>query len=175
MATAIPGVNAAGRQPVFIIQGTELPDLTSSSSSIPASKVTAGTKIDCYYNFGGVELSREAITKEQQRACQKVAETIKIGETISGTITAVFDQQATSEAEVNKAYAALPEGAEVFLFVAHGWDTEKAPEATKTRGDLWKMKVSQVHKGIAASAEEDITFTATLNGSAYWSDITLTA
>lgn len=174
MANAIPGVNAAGRQPVYIFPSTEVPDLTDATTSIPLAVVTAGTKIDCYYNFGGVELTREAITKEQQRACQKVAETIKIGETISGSITAVFDQQATSEAEVNKAYAALPEGGEVIMFVAHGWDTDVAPTA-ETKGDVWRMTVSQVHKGIAASAEEDITFTATLNGSMYVSDVSLSA
>lgn len=174
MANAIPGVNAAGRQPVYIFPATEAPDITDATTSIPLAAVTAGTKIDCYYNFGGVELTREPTTTERQRACQKVAETIKIGETISGSITAVFDQQATSESEVNKAYAALPEGGEVIMFVAHGWDTDVAPTAL-TKGDVWRMTVSQVHKGIAASAEEDVTFTATLNGSMYVSDVSLSA
>lgn len=174
MANAIPGVNAAGRQPIYVFPATEAPGLTGATKTLPLTAVTAGTKIGCYYDFGGVELNREPITTERQRACQKVAETIRIGETISGTITAVFDQQATSEAEVNKAYAALPEGGEVILFVAHGWDTDIAPTA-KTKGDAWRMTVSQVHKGIAASAEEDVTFTATLNGSLYLSDVTLTA
>lgn len=173
MANAISGVNAAGRQPVYVFPATEASDINDSTTTLPLAAITAATKIDCYYNFGGVELTREPITTEQQRACQKVAETVKIGETISGTITAVFDQQAISTAEVNKAYAALPEGGEVILFVAHGWDTDTAPTA-KTKGDAWRMTVSQVHKGIAASAEEDVTFTATLNGSLYLSDVTLT-
>ncbi|WP_237222653.1 hypothetical protein [Rothia nasimurium] len=174
MANGIAGVSAAGRQPTWVIQASALTDVTSATKSIPLTAVTGGTKIDCYHNFGGVELTREQTTTERQRACEKVAQQIKIGETINGNINAVWDQQASSEAEVNKAYGALPEGADVFLFVANGHDTDKAPDA-QTKGDLWRVKVSQVDHTIAAAPDEDLMFRATLSGSLFLPNITLTA
>lgn len=174
MATGIKGVSSAGRQPIWVIQATALENVTDETKSIPLATVTAGTKIDCYYNFGGIELTREPTTVERQRACEKVAQQIKIGETINGTINAVWDQQAAAEAEVNKAYSALPEGGEVFLFIANGWDTDKEPTA-ETKGDLWRVTVSQKDHTVAASADEDLMFRATLTGSQFLPNLTLSA
>lgn len=174
MANGIKGVSSAGRQPIWVIQMETLTSVTDATKSIPLTAVTGGTKIDCYYNFGGVELTREPTTVERQRACEKVAQQIKIGETINGTITAIWDQQATAESEVNKAYTALPEGSEVFLFVANGWDTDQTPTA-ETKGDLWRVTVSQVDHTIAAAADEDLMFRSTLTGSLFLPNITLTA
>lgn len=177
--TAIPGIVAAGRQPVWAIDVASLTDITDDTTSIPLSAVTGGQKLDCYYDFGGLTLDRTANTRSRQRACQKVAEEIKIGETIAGTLTIVWDQQklnseAPEDAAINAAYKALPEGGEVFLFIAHGWDQDQAPDAT-TVGDLWRVRVSQVAHLMAASAEEDIMARADLAGSLFVPNVTLTA
>ena len=75
---------------------------------------------------------------------------------------------------VNRVYAALPEGATVYIARAYGWDTDLAPTAA-TKIDLYKATVQMVTKNEPASADEDLKVTATLSGSAYWADVTLTA
>lgn len=176
--TAIAGVNAAGMQPVWAIDVADLTGITDDTESISLSAVTGGQKLDCYYNFGGLALDRTANTTTRQRACQKVAEEIKTGETISGTLTIVWDQQklnsvAPEDAAINAAYKALPEGGEVFLFIAHGWDQDQAPDAT-TIGDLWRVRVSQIAHLMAASADEDIMARADLSGSLFVPNVALT-
>lgn len=178
--TAIAGVTAAGMQPVWAIDIAELTDITDDTTSIPLAAVTAGQKLDCYYDFGGLTLDRTANTRTRQRACQKVAEEIKIGETIAGTLTIVWDQQKINatpevgEQDINAAYKALPEGGEVFLFIANGWDQDQAPTA-ETVGDLWRVRVSQIAHLMAAAAEEDIMARADLAGSLFVPNVTLSA
>lgn len=174
MAKAIDGVQAAGMQPVWVIAESALADATlnASTKNIPLAAVTGGVKIDCYYNLGGVEMEREQQTKERQRACQKVIEEIKIGEKISGKIEAVYDQQAAADAVVNAAYTALPEGGTVYLFVAHGWDTDETPTA-ETKGDLWRVEIQQKDKTFAADNEAELTFIASLVGDLYLPDLIL--
>ena len=176
--TAVPGITAAGRQPVWAIQPTALTTpVTDDTETIPLAAVTGGQKLDCYYDFGGLTLDRTATTRSRQRACQKVAEEIKIGETINGTLTIVWDQQKlndTSEDVINDAYKALPEGAEVYLFIAHGWDSDQDPTA-ETIGDLWRVRVNQVAHLMAASAEEDLMARIDLAGSMFAPNVSLTA
>ena len=177
--TAIAGVTAAGMQPVWAIDVATLTDITDDTESIPLAAVTGGQKLDCYYDFGGLTLDRTANTRSRQRACQKVAEEIKIGETISGTLTIVYDQQklnsdAPDDQAINAAYKALPEGGEVFLFIANGWDQDQEP-TIETVGDLWRVRVSQIAHLMAASAEEDLMARADLAGSLFVPNVTLTA
>lgn len=178
---AVPGIVAAGRQPVWIIQPADLPgDITDDTETIPLSAVAGGQKADCYYDFGGLALDRTANTRSRQRACQKVAEEIKIGETIAGTLTIVWDQQklntepAAGEVDVNGVYKALPEGSQVYLFIAHGWDSDQDPTA-ETIGDLWRVRVSQIAHLLAASAEEDIMARADLAGDMFAPNVALAA
>lgn len=179
--TAVPGIVAAGMQPVWIIQTASLTDtITDDTETIPLTAVTGGQKADCYYDFGGLTLDRTATTRSRQRACQKVAEEIKIGETIAGTLTIVWDQQklnaepAAGEVDVNGVYKALPEGGQVYLFIAHGWDSDQDPTAS-TVGDLWRVRVSQIAHLLAASAEEDIMARADLAGDLFVPNVTLAA
>lgn len=177
--TAVAGITAAGRQPVWAIQMSALTEpVTDDTESIPLAAVTGGQKLDCYYDFGGLTLDRTATTRSRQRACQKVAEEIKIGETISGTLTIVWDQQQLNASDpeviVNDAYKALPEGAEVYLFIAHGWDSDEDPTA-ETIGDLWRVRVNQVAHLMAASAEEDLMARIDLAGSMFAPNVTLAA
>ncbi len=172
--TGVDGISAAGMQPVFIIQETALTGIKSSTKSIALSAVTGGVKADCFYDFGGLELSREPKTRERQRACEKAIKAVKIGQTITGALTIVWDQQAKSEAVINQVYSALPEDENVYLFIANGWDSEKVPDAT-TKGDLWRVEVTQMDHLIATSADEDLMAKATLNGDLFIPNITLTA
>ena len=171
--TGINGVVAAGRQPVWAIDPADLTGITDDTVSIPLAAVTGGQKMDCYYDFGGLALDRSATTRSRQRACEKVAQEIKIGETITGSLTAVWDQQATDTATINLAYGALPEGGDVFLFIANGWDQDLTPTAA-TKGDLWRVTVTQKNHLLAASADEDLMFRADLNGTLFVPNVSLT-
>lgn len=175
--TVIDGVNANGRQPVWAIQEADMTaQVNDETISIPLAAVLAGEKIDCYYELGGIALNRTATTRSRQRACQKVAEEIKTGEAIDGTISPIYDQQKINdpEAAINAAYRSLPEGSTVYLFVAHGWDSEDAPTA-ETIGDLWRVKVQQVDKPFHDVEGADLTATVNLRGNLYRPDVTLTA
>ena len=171
--TGVDGVIAGGRQPVWVIDPADVTEApTAGATTFPLAAVTGGVKIDCLYDMGDVSLTRAASTRERQRACQKVAETIVTGHTIEGSITAIWDQQADTAAEVNAAYSALPEGGQAYVFVAHGHDSEVDPTA-ETKGDVWRVKVTQVDHTLAANADEDIKFAATLSGDGYWPNVTL--
>ncbi|WP_347042019.1 hypothetical protein [Brachybacterium nesterenkovii] len=172
--TGVDGIAAAGMQPVYIIQESALPDITPSSTSVSLAIVQGGVKADCYYDFGGLDLTREAKTKERQRSCEKAVKSVKIGEVISGSLTVVWDQQATPEAVINQVYSALPEGENVYLFIANGWDSSKPLEAT-TKGDLWRVEVTQMDHLIATSPDEDLMAKATLNGDLFIPNMTLAA
>lgn len=176
--TAIEGVVAAGRWPTWIIPESAITTEPSGSGpwSIPLSALTDPTaaKVDCHLDAGDVEITREAVTRERQRACQVVLEQIKTGETIQLIIRAVYDQQADSTEDVNAAYAALPEDTTVFVAQAFGWDSSLAPDST-TVVDLYKAKVQSRMKTQPTEANEDLKFQATLSGSNFWADVTLTS
>lgn len=175
--TAIEGVVAAGRVPTWIIPAASIAaDPITGAWEIDLDALTGNTtvKIDCHYDFGDVSVNRTPQTKSRQRACQIVAETIAIGETIDVTISAVYDQQEAMSEAVNEAYAALPEGASVYIAQAFGWDSAVTPTAS-TVIDLIKGTVQSRMKNQPASAEEDLKFTATISASAYFEDVALDA
>lgn len=177
--TAIEGVVAAGRVPTWIIPAASItadPTPGAGTWDIPLAALTGGTtvKIDCHYDFGDVSVTRTPQTKSRQRACQIVAETIDIGETIDVTISAVYDQQEALTEDVNEAYAALPEGASVYLAQAFGWDSATTPTVA-TKVDLIKGTVQRRQKNQPATSEEDLKFTATISASAYFEDVAVAA
>lgn len=176
-ATAIEGVVAAGRVPTWIIPAASITtDPVTGAWSIPLAALTGATtvKTDCYLDAGDITISRTAQTRTRQRLCQIVSESIKTGETIDITISAVYDQQEAMTEEVNDVYAALAEGAEVYVAQAFGWDSTVTP-TTATVIDLWKGSVQMRTKNQPASADEDLKFTAAISGSAFFGDVALTA
>ena len=176
-ATAIEGVVAAGRVPTWIIPAATITaDPVTGTWSIPLAALTGATtvKTDCYLDAGDIQISRTAQTRTRQRLCQTVAEQIKTGETIDITISAVYDQQEAMTEEVNEVYAALAEGADVYVAQAFGWDSKATP-TTATVIDLWKGSVQMKTKNQPTSPDEDLKFTATITGSAYFADVALTA
>lgn len=175
-ATAIEGVVAAGRTPTWIIPAASITaDPVTGTWSIPLAAITGATtvKADCYLDAGDIQISRTAQTRTRQRLCQTVAEQIKTGETIDITISAVYDQQDTTTS-VNDVYDALVEGAEVYVAQAFGWDSTATP-TTATVIDLWKGTVQMKTKNQPTSVDEDLKFTATISGSAFFADVALTA
>lgn len=175
--TAIEGVVAAGRVPTWIIPAALIvSDPVTGAWHIPLAALTDASvvKIDCHYDMGDVSVSRTPTTKARQRACQRVAQKINIGETIDITIAAVYDQQEALAEAVNDAYAALPEGAEVYIAQAFGWDSATAPTVA-TVIDLFPASVQTRTKNQPTSAEEDLKFTAALSASAYYEDVALSA
>lgn len=176
-ATAIEGVVAAGRVPTWIIPAATITaDPVTGTWSIPLAALTGVTtvKTDCHLDAGDITISRTAQTRTRQRLCQIVSESIKTGETIDITISAVYDQQEAMTEEVNDVYAALAEGAEVYVAQAFGWDSTVTP-TTATVIDLWKGTVQMKTKNQPTSADEDLKFTATITGSAFFADVALTA
>lgn len=176
-ATAIEGVVAAGRVPTWIIPAASITaDPVTGTWSIPLAALTGGTtvKADCYLDAGDIQISRAATTRTRQRLCQTVQETIKTGETINITISAVYDQQEGTSDDVNKVYTALAEGGDVYVAQAFGWDSKTTP-TTATVIDLWKGSVQMKTKNQPTSPDEDLKFTGTIAGSAYFADVALTA
>ena len=176
-ATAIEGVVAAGRVPTWIIPAASITtDPTTGAWNIALAAITGATtiKADCYLDAGDIQVNRAAQTRTRQRLCQTVAEQIKTGETIDITISAVYDQQEATSEDVNKVYAALVEGAEVYVAQAFGWDSTVTP-TTATVIDLWKGTVQMKTKNQPTSVDEDLKFTGTISGSAYFADVALTA
>lgn len=176
--TAIDGVVAAGHVVTWIIQPSSITPEPSGEGpwSIPLAALTVPTtvKIDCHMDFGDMSMNVTPNTRERQRMCQKVKETIVVSETIEVQISAVYDQQQALTEEVNEAYAALPKDADVYIARAYGWDSSLAPTAA-TKVDLVRATVQSRSKTEPTSAEEDLKFMSTLSGSAYWEDVTLTA
>ena len=174
--TAIEGVVAAGHVPIWVIPSASITTMPNSGGSIPLAALTGPTttKIDCYLDAGDVSFSRSEQTKSRQRLCQTIAETIKVGETIDITIAAVYDQQEASSADVNKAYAALTEGADVYVAVGWGWDQSVTPTSA-TVVDVWKGKVRTQDRNFPTSIDEDLKFTSIVSVSQQAKDVTLTA
>jgi Tfp pilus assembly protein PilX len=178
MATeAIEGVVAAGRVPTWIVQPAQIPDdPTEGSWEILLGALThANTvKADCHMDAGDVSVTRTPTTKSRQRMCQVVAETVKTGETIDITLSAVFDQQEAMSADVNEVYSALPEGATVYIVQAFGWDSSVTPTVA-TVVDVFKATVQSRMKTQPTTFDEDIKFQAVLSGSAYFADVDVVA
>lgn len=175
--TAIEGVVAAGRVPTWIIPAALVTtDPVVGAWEIPLSVLNnvAVVKIDCHYDMGDVSVSRAPITKTRQRACQVVQQTVNVGETIDVTIAAVYDQQEAMSEAVNEAYAAMPQGAEVYIAQAFGWDSAVTPTIA-TVIDLLPGRVLTRTKNQPTSPEEDLKFTATISASTYFEDVELTA
>lgn len=174
--TAIEGVVAAGRVPTYIIPaaGVTVPP-TTAVPELLLSELLAGTviKADCHMDPGDISVTRTPTTKSRQRMCQTVAETIPTGETIDVTITAVFDQQEASSAEVNDVYTALPQGADVYIVQAWGWESGVTPTVA-TVVDVMRGTVQTRTKNQPTTFDEDLKFTATLSVSSLVEDVELT-
>ena len=137
ITTGLDGVTASGNVPTWIIQDAAVTTpLTDQTDSIPASLFSdeSTVKIDCYHNMGDVQFTRTPTTRERKRACEKVTVTRKTGETIEGTIQAIYDQQADADAVINAAYSAVPEGATVYIAIGYGHDSNDGlPAQNKER------------------------------------------
>ncbi len=178
MGIAIEGVVAAGRVPTWIIPAALIttPPTGDGPWSIPLTALTGATtvKTDCYMDMGDVTITTTPSTRPRQRMCQKIAETIVTGETIEVTLAAVYDQQEDLTEDVNKVYAALAQDVEVYVAQAFGWDADLAP-TVDTKVDLVRAKVQTRTKTQPTAPDEDLKFLATLSGSGFWDDVTLTA
>ncbi|MDN5687130.1 MAG: hypothetical protein L0G94_10725 [Brachybacterium sp.] len=174
--TGVDGVIASGNVPTWIIQEATIPTpLTNETTSIPLSALNAEdtVKADCHHNMGDVNFTRTATTRDRKRACETVTVTVKTGETIEGTIQAVYDQQAGTEDIVNAVYDAVPEGAVVYVAIAYGHPSHETVSET-TVVDVYRGRVSMRSKNQPVDGE-DLTFTATLATDLYLQDVTLTA
>lgn len=172
--TGVDGIIAGGNTPTWIVQeNTVTEGLTDKAVTFPLAALSAATtvKADCHMNMDGVEITREATTRDRQRMCEKVTVSVKTGETINGSITAVYDQQAAASALINAVYTALPEGATVYIVRAYGLDSQTKPSAS-TKVDVVRAKVTQRNKNQPV-AGEDLMATATLSGDLYLQDVTL--
>lgn len=175
--TAIEGVVAAGRVPTWIVPAALVTTAPAEGAwEIPLSVLSnaAVIKADCYYDAGDITITRTAQTRARQRMCQKVAQTITTGETIDVTLSAVYDQQEAMTEVVNKVYAAVPEGADVYILQAFGWDQAVTPTVA-TVVDAVRGTVQQRMKNQPTTPDEDLKFQVTISGSAFYSDVELTA
>lgn len=162
--TGVDGVIAGGNTPTWIIQEALIPaPLTDHDTTFPLTALSDATtvKADCHMNMDGISFTRNATTKDRQRMCEKVKQTIKTGETIDGELTAIYDQQADATALINHVYTALPEGATVYVVRAYGLDST-VPPTTANKVDVYRGTVQQRNKNNPV-AEEDLMFTATLS------------
>lgn len=169
----LDGITASGNVPTWVIQKATLTEpLTDDTTSIPGSAFTAAdtVKIDCYHNMGDVNFSRTPQTRERKRACEKVTVSRKIGETIEGTIQAIYDQQADAADVINRAYAALPEQADVIIAIGYGHDSH---DGLPSRVDVYEGDVSMRSKNQPVEGE-DLMFTASISAARFLEDVTVT-
>ena len=173
ITTGLDGINASGNVPTWIIQdATVTTPLVEGTESIDGALFTAAetVKIDCYHNMGDVAFTRTPTTLERKRACEKVTVTRKTGETIEGTIQAIYDQQAAAEATINAAYSALPEGATVYVAIGYGHDSH---DGLPARVDIYRGDVSMRSKNQPVEGE-DLMFTSTISADLFLEDVTVT-
>lgn len=173
ITTGLDGVTASGNVPTWVIQdSTVTTPLTDQTESIPAAFLTEDTtvKIDCYHNMGDVNFTRTPTTRERKRACEKVTVTRKTGETIEGTIQAIYDQQADAEEQINAAYAAVPEGTTVYVAIGYGHDSHNGLPA---RVDIYRGDVTMRSKNQPVEGE-DLMFTSTISADLFLEDVTVT-
>ena len=175
IATGLDGVKASGNVPTWIVQEADVtPALTDASTSIPASVLSAaGTvKADCYHDMGDVSFTRTPTTRERKRACEKVTVTVKTGETIEGTVTAIYDQQKLGgEDTINAVYSALPEDSTVYVVIAYGHDSMST--TAPAYADVYRGKVQMRSKNDPVDGE-DLEYTATISADLYIEDATVT-
>lgn len=174
-ATGVDGVIASGNVPTWIIQEATIPTpLVTGDTEIPLAALNAvdTVKADCHHNMGDVSFSRTANTRDRKRACETITVTVKTGETIEGTIQAVYDQQADADAIINAVYTALPEGAVVYVALAHGWPSHDDP-TEDTVVDIYRGRVQMRAKNVPVDGE-DLTFTSTLAVDLFLEDVHLT-
>lgn len=174
ITTGLDGVIASGNVPTWIIQEAVVATpLTDESTEIPAAYLTDPTtvKTDCYHDMGDVSFTRTAITRDRKRACETVTVTRKTGETIEGTITSIYDQQAEAEEQINAVYAAVPEGSIVYVAIAYGHrSTTGEPPA---RVDIYRGEVRQRDKNVPVEGE-DLEFTGLIGADLFLEDVTVT-
>lgn len=177
MSNPIDGVTAGGHVPTWIIQAALItaPPSGDGPWSIPLTALTDAStiKLDCYMDAGDVTVTRTSNTVPKQRLCEKVVRNKKVSETIDVTIAGVYDQQAAMTELVNLAYASVPEGADVFVAQAFGWDADLTPTAA-TVIDLIRGDVQSRMKSQPTSADEDLKFLAEISAKGLWPDVTLT-
>ncbi|MFC0673552.1 phage tail tube protein [Brachybacterium hainanense] len=175
--TGVDGVIASGNVPTWIIQEESIPTpLTKESTTIPLAAFNAATtvKADCHHDMGDVSFTRTATTRDRKRACETVTVTVKTGETIEGTVSAVYDQQQLADAAaiINAVYQAVPEGKTVYVAMAFGWDSHKPIDAT-TIVDVYRGTVQMRSKNTPVDGE-DLKFTSTLATDLYIEDVEIT-
>lgn len=175
ITTGVPGVIASGNVPTWIVQEADMtPTPTDATTSIPAAVLSAaGTvKADCYHDMGDVSFTRTPTTRDRKRACEKFTVSVKTGETIEGTVTAIYDQQADTSDSINDVYDALPEQSTVYVVIAYGHDSMSTTPPKKA--DVYRGTVSTRAKNDPVEGE-DLEFTATLACDLYLQDVTVAA
>jgi hypothetical protein len=173
ITTGLDGVTASGNVPTWIIQDAAVTTpLTDQTEAIPASLFSdeSTVKIDCYHNMGDVQFTRTPTTRERKRACEKVTVTRKTGETIEGTIQAIYDQQEDADAVINAAYSAVPEGATVYVAIGYGHDSH---DGLPARVDIYRGDVTMRSKNQPVEGE-DLMFTSTISADLFLEDVTVT-
>lgn len=174
--TAIEGVVAAGRVPTWIVPVAAVAaEPTEDNPELLLADLldATGVKADCHMDPGDISVTRTPTTKSRQRMCQVVAETVSTGETIDVTLSAVFDQQEASSADVNEVYSVLAPGAAVYIVQAWGWDSAVTPTVS-TVVDVMRGTVQTRTKNQPTTFDEDLKFTAVLSMSSYVDDVELT-
>lgn len=175
ITTGLDGVIASGNAPTWIIQEADMTSvLTEESTSIPAAVLSAaGTvKTDCYHDMGDVNFTRTPTTRDRKRQCETVTVTVKTGETIDGSVTAIYDQQKLGASdEINAVYEATPEGSTVYVVIAYGHPSMSATPPAYV--DVYRGKVQMRSKNAPVDGE-DYEFTATISADLYIEDATVT-
>ena len=175
MGIGITGVQASGHTPTWIFPLADLTTpITDETTEIPLSVITGAVKADCYWDMGDFSISRTATTRSMRRACMKAAVERKTGETRTGSIATVWDQQAEMTETVNKVYALLSEGAEIGIFQALGWDEADEPAAGMV-GDLMAATITMRNHPTPATDDEDIKASADFSIDAYAQNVKTTA
>lgn len=173
--TGMDGVIASGNTPLWIVQKETIgAPLTDQATTFPLTALTTATdtvKADCHMNMDGFSATRNLTNRDRKRMCEKFTQSVKTGESIDLTLSAIYDQQAGAEDLINAVYTALPEGQTVYVVQAYGWDSQK-PVTAETKVDVYRMNVQQRSKNQPVDGE-DLMFTATGSGDLYLQDVKL--
>lgn len=166
---------AAGREPVYVAPLSAMPAVNSATTSVSkVGLIDKATKIDCFYQIGGIEFEQDTETEEEQYACEANPREVPISTKTTATLTINWDQQKALTEDINAAYNAMPEGSDVILFIAHGYASDQ--ELTVgTVGDLYVMTVQKVKHLFAEDAKSRIRAEVTLTGSVERRNVKVTA
>ena len=100
-ATGMEGVIASGNTPLWIVQPETIGSpLTDQAKTFPLAALTTATdtvKADCHMNMDGFSATRSLTNRDRKRMCEKFTQSVKTGESIDLTLTAIYDQQAGAE------------------------------------------------------------------------------